>query len=911
MDKKQAKQKIAELVEEFSGIPEEELAKKSEFQIQTEFIDPLFEALGWNMRKDAERERKILGKRADYILKVGNQEVAIIEAKKTSIRLGDEKEGEQAVSYAYHQKIKFAVLTNFKQIRIYHALNHTTRIDRNLLKDDKGYLWINCENFIKEFDRLCLLSKESFENQEINKLLENVNKRLIKPIDESILQDLLEIRRILSSDLKNKRTYLSSEQIDEAVQILIDRLIFMRSVEDRGLEANDFLLKIKQAAKEGFTEKNLWALLKEQFKRFDKTYNSKLFADGLLEKDDVFFDQKTLIKTIEGLYYGTEDHQARYKFNIIPVDLLGSIYEQYLGVVLRGTEKRVRLDLKSGKRKKMGIYYTPSYIVDYIVKNTIREYCKDKSLDEVLNIKVVDPACGSGSFLIKAFQELINIAEERLKKGEKSKEYKQTFQGLKEKLSLGEKATILKNCIYGVDLDEKAVELAQLNLLLKILEGETRENKRLPNLLNNIRNGNSLISDSKFDKAFNWHAQFPEVFTEGGFDIVVGNPPYGLVFDIKIKKILEETIPTFRRNNDLYVAFIEKGLKLLKSKGFFSYIIPNTFLRGDYFKSLREFILDNSNIEKIIDFGTNQIFKDPNVFNSIIILKKEEKDKFSNKITYYQVPFKEDLSSFNINEISDKREVYQKQFNNNPWILQDTLIEKINNVKDKIIGDICYVKDIGFNYWTIGRGKVRGESIGSRVFYEGSQKDKRDIPYLKGRDITRYNYSFGNHWLKHDYKKFLNKKVDIFRFTPKFLEISPKIIYRQTADRIIATIDTNKYYLDKTVHLVVPKENLKLDLYALLGILNSKLMLYCYKNIVNETGRTFAQVKTIYIKHLPIKIPNEKQSEKIKELVERIMKFHKEGKSEQDIRNVDYEIDEEVYRIYGISEEKIIEGGVG
>ena len=155
--KEQAKIKVSDLVKDFSQIPKEKLDEKSEFQIQSEFIDPLFEALGWDMRKDAQREKKVFGKRADYVMSLGNQEVAIIEAKKTSISFSDEKEGEQAVSYAYHKKIKFAVLTNFRQIRVYHALSHTTRIEKNLLKDDKGYFWIDCKKFVEEFDRLWLL----------------------------------------------------------------------------------------------------------------------------------------------------------------------------------------------------------------------------------------------------------------------------------------------------------------------------------------------------------------------------------------------------------------------------------------------------------------------------------------------------------------------------------------------------------------------------------------------------------------------------------------------------------------------------------------------------------------------------------------------------------------------------------
>src|SRR3989338_941470 len=565
MEKENAKQEVEKIVKRFQAIPQGKLDSMPEEDIKFQFIEPLFEALGWK-REEISKETRILKGRADYLMKMGNQYKLVVEAKKTSVRLSEE-EGRQAVSYAHHKNIKFSVLTNFKEIRVYHALSNIKNIDKNLLKDSEGYLWLDCKDFIGQFDRLWLLSRESFEKEEINKLLNNVDKRLIKPIDESVLTDLLEFRGWLSADLKSKRTYLTPSQIDEIVQILIDRLIFMRSVEDRGLEEEDFLLKKINDVQQGRTNKNLWGLLLIQFKIFDKEYNSKLFSEGILEKEG-FFDERSLIKVIKGLYYGTQDHQERYRFDDLPVDLLGNIYEQYLGVVLRGTEKRVKLDLVSGKRKKMGIYYTPKYIVDYILDSTLVEYAKDKILDEILDIKVIDPACGSGSFLLDAFEELKKIIEERLRNGEKSKRW-DSFKDFKGRLTLGQKATILLNCIYGVDLDEKAVELTQLNLLLKILDEETRETRRriLPNMKDNIRNGNSLISDSSYEKAFNWNAQFPDVFRGGGFDVVVGNPPYVDSEEMvktqpKTRDYCNKNYETAKGNWDIFGIFIEKGLRL-------------------------------------------------------------------------------------------------------------------------------------------------------------------------------------------------------------------------------------------------------------------------------------------------------------------------------------------------------------
>jgi len=415
LTKEEAKEKVSKLVKEFSEIPKSSLDEMKEEQIKWLFIEPLLEALGWE-KKEIEKEARVLKGRADYILKNDNSEVLVIEAKKTNVSLTSE-EGRQAVSYAYHRKIKFSVLTNFKYVRVYHALSNIKDINKNLLKVNNDYFRLEFKEFIDKFDTLWLLSKESFEKGEINKLLSAKDERLNKPIDEKILNDLLNIRESLSKDIKSKKMYLTQEIIDETVQILIDRLIFIRSIEDRGLEPMNYLRSLESDVREQRTKLQLFPYLIEKFEEFNTKYDSRLFEKGLLEKEGAFSDD-VLRKVILTLYFGNENNQERYLFDQIPGDLFGSIYEQYLGTILAGTEKRVKLDSESGKRKKMGIYYTPSYIVDYIVKNTVQEYIKDKKIDEILNVKILDPACGSGSFITRAFIEVCNVIKQKLNEGE-------------------------------------------------------------------------------------------------------------------------------------------------------------------------------------------------------------------------------------------------------------------------------------------------------------------------------------------------------------------------------------------------------------------------------------------------------------------------------------------------------------
>jgi len=906
--REEAKEKIKKLIDEFLVYQKEEINNKSENQIKSEFIDPLFEALGWDMRKDAEREERVLKGKADYILRIGNQDKCVIEAKKVSVRLSEE-EGRQVVSYAHHKNIKFAILTNFKQIRVYHALSNIKNIDSNLLKDGKGYLWLNYEDFISQFDRLWLLSKESFEKEEINKLLKNVDKRLIKPIDETILKDLLQFREWLSKDLKNKRAYLSNFQIDEIVQILIDRLIFMRSVEDRGLEGKDFLLKIVEDVKKGITDKNLWALLKEQFLRFDNTYNSKLFSQGLLEKEGAFSDDE-LIRVVRGLYYGTQDNQERYMFDEIPVDLLGSIYEQYLGVVLRGTEKRVKLENGHDKRKKMGIYYTPSYIVDYIVKNSVGEYIKNKSIDKILDVKILDPACGSGSFLIKAFGKVCNKIEELIKKGEKSNN--PTFKNYDGRLNLAQKITILTRCIYGVDLDEKAVELTQLNLLLKLLEEETRETRKrvLPNMKDNIKNGNSLIDDSSVsDKAFKWEAQFPDVFKSGGFDVVVGNPPYIFArsqkFSDKEKKYYYDRYKLQSYQLNTYGLFVELSYNLLKKEGKFGFIIPNNWLTIDTFSKFREFIISNSSGILIINIF-DKVFSEASVDTGILIFSKDKSDNIS--LFEMREQKLESFGKYNSSDFKDKI-INISSLKNKEG---SKIIEKVESVSDRL-EELSTIK-AGLKAYETGKGnpKQTDSMKVNRIYHSNIQKDKSYYRYLEGKDVRRYYLGWSGLYLKYGRCLAAPRIFDLFS--------NERILVRQIPSK-----------LPYCINAILVKENLLNDINSMiiykfkkysssfiLAILNSKLISYWFVNKFGKLQRgLFPQFKVKELASFPIpkNIP-EKTQKKIIELVNQMLflqkKYHDEKiagnekeRIEQQIKQTNWEIDEEVYKLYNLTPEEI------
>lgn len=894
--KEEAKKRVNQLVNEFKDISKSHLDSMPEEDIKRIFITPLLEALGWN-KFDIESESRVLRGRADYLLKLGNTGVLVVEAKKTNVNLSED-EGRQAVSYAYHSKIKFAVLTNFKHLRVFHALSNIKNIDNNLLKIENNPFRLSYEEYVDKFDYLWLLSKESFENGEINKLLSSKDLRINKPIDKRLLDDLLKIREWLSKDLKSKKMSLTDPQIDEIIQVFIDRLIFMRSVEDRGLEGSGFLLGLDSDVRNQRVQLQLFPYLIEKFKEFNNKYDSRLFESGLLEKEGAFSNE-ALHKVIRALYFGIEDSQSKYMFNEIPGDIFGNIYEQYLGTILAGTSKRVKLDKESGKRKKMGIYYTPSYIVDYIVKNTVGEYIKDKSIDEILEVRILDPACGSGSFLTRAFQEVCNILLEKLNKGEEGSKtlFKKPRQELKE-LNLGQKIEVLRNCIYGVDLDEKAVELARLNLMLKVLESEGHETKsaKLPHL-SNIRCGNSLIDEPRIagDKAFNWQAQFPEVFSKGGFDVVVGNPPYirNTELDNKDKTYFIKNYKGAYKQYDIYLLFFEKGLNLLKNNGFLGFITPNKFMVSDYAINLRNILLKESKISLILDVSDIIVFEDASTYPAITIIKKEvDKDKINNKIRYNKILNEKELNLNKFTEVPQERFIESKDNR----LLFDNDNSKSLLIK-KIEKDSKRIKELFLCQRGSPKNKIK--------ILENNKKNS--LPCIISKDVNRFYYSV--------YSKFILSTLQ-----NKLLK-KEKILLPRTVLSLKAAFDEGNHFIMDRIYFLIAKDT-QTNLKVICALLNARLIDFYYKYNFGTThvGGGYLDLRGTQIMDIPIKLPSKAQEQKFVDLVTQMLtlqqKYHspkciggEKERLEQQIKQTDYMIDEEVYKLYGITDEekKVIE----
>jgi hypothetical protein len=401
------------------------------------------------------------------------------------------------------------------------------------------------------------------------------------------------------------------------------------------------------------------------------------------------------------------------------------------------------------------------------------------------------------------------------------------------------------------------------------------------------------------DEASSWFDPEWMFEVKDGFDIVIANPPYGIVFDLVLKAIYESNYPTFIRNNDIYVAFYEKGVNLLKNYGLLVYISPNTFLNGDYFKRMRKFLTAETIIKEIRDYKEIAIFHDSTVFVCVFICERKS------KIIY---PYQAIINTAKEESIGNyiKSSFTTENSSEAAFRPSNSILEKLSkNSKLCLVDNLFWVKDVGFNYWTKGKGKKRdGNSIGNRVFYNGQRKHPKDIPFLKGRDLNKWYFTKPNNYLKYDYEKYLDNKLDTLRFSAEFIERKPKIIYRQTANTIIAAIDNSGNYLDKTVHLIIPKISWeKYPAKFLLGLLNSTLLGYLYKRISQETeGRAFAQVKTTYIKRLSV--PKEPKDTSIVKIVDQILSI-KQKDPNADTSALERQIDKMVYELYELTPEEI------
>lgn len=940
-NKEEAYNGIKELVEKFkSNYKQFHSSDYNETLTRQDFINPFFEYLGWDISnkeglsqtyRDVIHEDKLkIGKETkapDYSFRIGGNRVFFVEAKKPSRNLKEDSDAAYQIRrYAWSGKLAVSILTDFEEFAIYDCSKKPSPNDKASMSRIE---YINYEDYLNRFDFLYdTFAKENVLRGSLEKYnADTKSKKGTESVDIDFLNSLDDLRTKLASNI-SKLNSLSLRDLNFAVQHIIDRIIFLRVAEDRGVENYGDL-------REACCGNNYYKNIVEIFKKADGKYNSGIFdfsKDKITQNIEV--DNKVIKEIINDLYYP----KSPYEFLVISVEIIGNAYEQFLGKTITiGNNSKAKIELKPEVRKAGGVYYTPEYIVDYIVENTVGEKIKGKTPKEIANIKIVDPACGSGSFLLGAYKYLLNYHIEYYNKiKDRAK-----FKGVKEDvikengdLTIWIKKQILRNNIFGVDIDSNAAEVTKLSLLMKCLEGESPASiqnnqdlfneRALPSLEDNIKCGNSLIGNDFYESqsmldfddetqykinCFDWEDEFKNVFACGGFDVVIGNPPYETSrsegIDNIIKDYLRDNYKTSEDKFDYYTFFMEKSSMLSKNgTGVVSLITPSTYLMKPLSKKIRQFLLFKHNILRIDEFK-GMVFKAV-VPTSIIIFKKTDEVNINNKIKVRYNIFTRD--NFD-NEKFNLKEIEQDRFNKEPdFYFNIYADESYYNILEKIskLDNVIKLGELSEIYNGIQTGN-------DKEYISMDKKNNKWFPVIVGSDINRYTKSWGGKYVYYVPEKLhSNTRENIFK-------TKEKIIIRQTSDKIIGTYDDESFFTLAST-FIIKQFNEQIDYKALLGILNSKLFYYLYVNLNNEQGRVLPQIKKKHIFNLPIIIGYSEVHKQLSSLVNGILDLNKKLAVEKNpnsitiinrqINAVDKQIDALVYKLYNLSDEEIrvIEG---
>ena len=954
MTKEEAYIKIKQLVDRFNEqLPYYKKSEYNETQTRREFIDPFFKALGWDIDneqglaeayKDVIHEYKLKikdgTKAPNYCFTLSGQPKFFVEAKKPSVFIKEDiTPAYQVKRYGWNAKLSISIVTDFEEFAIYDCSKKPNLKDKTAIGRIK-YLTFN--EYLTSFDFLWeTFAKERVLRGSFDKFVKSdTSKKGTTTVDYDFLQSMEEWRKYLAINIAINNHSFGEDDINFVVQQTLDRIIFLRICEDRNIEAAG-QLKACITSPLGGTKGGIYNQLFDYFKEADAKYNSGLFdfkKDKLSEK--VIIDNKVLKTIITNL------EESPYLFNIMPVEILGYAYEQFLGKVItltpsplgRGRGGAVKIEEKPEVRKAGGVFYTPKYIVDYIVENTVGKIIEGKTAEQVSKIKILDPACGSGSFLLGAYEYLLKWHTDYYsKKNKKTKEPQLTPDG---NLTSAIKKQILINNIFGVDLDEQAVEVTKLSLLLKCLEGETKasithqmtmfKERVLPNLDNNIKAGNSLVNENYYNgeiefesnaekkiKPFNWQSTFKEVFARGGFNVIIGNPPW---VDLKghpaeLIKYYFNNYYTAENRINLYAIFLERAIQLMEGTGKFGFIIPNSLLYQSSYQKLRKHILEKSKLQNIVRLPDNTF---EGVKAESLIIIGNTKDEAVECLIYDR---KDKISIINQDNAQQVRYVNQNKWLGNSFSAFDIYTDEqvsslLNRLEEntKPLVDFCDFT-LGLTPYDKYKGHTE-KQIKERTFHSTTEIDKTYKKLLSGGDITRYNVTWGEKEYI-SYGKWLGAPREKRFFT------EPRILIRQIISgnpaRIFASYTDKELYNTQSVFNLVLKLNTGVNIKFILALINSKLMNFYHANkYLDQSKNLFQKILIQNCKQFPIPIIDMiDQQQKAKhdkivkqvENIETIQQSLKTSKNQNQIEQLQNRLEAEenlldqlVYELYSLTQ---------
>jgi hypothetical protein len=951
-----APREIIDLIERFARNTESyRSGHYGETQVRVEFINPFFKCLGWdidNTQGFAEAYKDVINEDAikvggvtkapDYCFRIGGTRKFFLEAKRPSVNLkSDPEPAFQLRRYAYTAQLPLSILTDFEEFAVYDGRLKPAQTDKASAARIR-YLTFN--EYPEQWDSIAeTFSKDAVLKGSFDKYAEAKKlKRGTATFDADFLKEIEGWRELLAKNIALRNPALSQRELNYAVQVTIDRILFLRMCEARGVEQYGQLAALQNGPV-------VYGRLKELFRKADERYNSGLFhftkeAERPEPPDQLTtaltIDDKPLKDIFKSLYYP----DSPYEFSVLPAEILGQVYEQFLGKVIRLTgNHRAIVEEKPEVRKAGGVYYTPTYIVDYIVKNTVGKLLDGKTPKQASKLKILDPACGSGSFLLGAYQFLLDWHCDRYIEMGTAKPAKEIFQGRGGAwhLTSAEKKRILLNNIHGVDVDPQAVEVTKLSLLLKVLEGESQQalerqlvlfhERALPDLASNIKCGNSLIGPDFYEgqqltlfdeeeryriNVFDWSAEFPAIMKAGGFDAVIGNPPYIFTRDEGINEHEKAYYYAHykRQSSQLntFGIFLEQCHGLLGDAGALGFITPNNWLTINTFAPLREFLLCNTGNLQITNI-LDRVFAAAHVDTAIVRFEKRNPtgvvvaEMLNGQETFSrEVPmpvFKAPEYVFQINLLKDSG--------------SQRVIERIESGA-KALSHFSTVST-GLKAYQTGKGKPAqtDHQKTGRVFHGDKKIDATFGRYLDGVDVGRYRLSWSGEYLSYgDWLAEPRKSVPFEGDRMLVRQIPSKLPY------LVNAVFTNEPYFNDINSMVVFSPANATSLKYLLAIINSRLMSFWFMKTFDKMQRKiFPQFKVNELARFPIhdlhleNAPEKARHDSLVRLADGMLSLHKllaaaktphEQKSlETQIGATDRQIDNLVYELYGLTPEEI------